>query len=430
MGDPKSSAADITKFINDAKADPRAAGIFGAGLDKVLNASPELLIRDIQNGTGSLAENYQTFLEKAKSTPEMATKYAPQIQAIEKMLGTTTFTANENFGGKPQDYQLQIVSPLTAKAKEKIPQQLEMTPIKTETRDDGEGGTYQVQTGGGVKTKGVSGDSESGYSSIEPITVNGLPVYANYDATGKLTGYEADSRYRSWLNGKQSISGSFDANGNPKPVGHQSKQAGFKGFAQDVLGSFKDLGIVGQLALMYATGGAGSALASSMGGGALANAAASGLISGALSEVGGGDFGKGFLGGAVGSGVGSLAQGAMPAGGLTTTGVPMVDAYLTKALPGAASSAARTGVMGGNALDAGLYSLLNTGVGMGVNAGTNMLLGETGLDKLGAAQPYATGIASNLVSGALTGKDFDINKAIANTAAQQLLQTGKTAFKR
>jgi hypothetical protein len=49
------------------------------------------------------------------------------------------------------------------------------------------------------------------------------------------------------------------------------------------------------------------------------------------------------------------------------------------------------------------------------------------LDKLGAAQPYVSGIASNLLSGAITGKDFDINKAITNTAAQQLLQAGKTA---
>jgi len=180
---------------------------------------------------------------------------------------------------------------------------------------------------------------------------------------------------------------------------------------------------------MYATGGAGSALASSLGSGALANAAASGLISGGLSEIGGGDFGKGFLGGAVGSGVGSLVQGAMPAGGFTPTGVPMVDSYLTKALPGAASSAARTGVLGGDALDAGLYSLLNTGVGMGVNAGTNMLLGEAGLDKLGLADPYAKGIVSNLLSGAITGKDVDINKAITNTATQQLLQSGKQAAK-
>jgi len=423
MNDPQATAADITKFINNAKADPRAAGIFGVGLDKVLSASPELVMRDIQNGTGSIAENYQTFLDKAKATPEMAAKYAPQIAQVEKMLGTTTFTANENFGGKPQDYQLQIVSSLTDKVKSKIPQVLEFKPVKIETRDDGEGGTYQVQTGGDVKTKGVSGDSESGYRSTEPITVNGLPVYANYDATGKLTGYEADSRYRSWLNGKQSISGSFDANGSPKPVGHQSKQAGLKGFGQDVLGAFNDMGIIGQLALMYATGGAGSALAAQMGGTALAQAAASGLISGALSEVGGGDFGKGFLGGAVGSGVGSAVQGAIPTGGFTTTGNPMIDSYLTKALPSAASSAARTGVLGGNALDAGLYSLLNTGVGMG----TDKLLGAADLDKLGAAQPYATGIASNLLSGAITGRDFDINKAITNTAAQQLLQTGKTA---
>lgn len=436
MDDPNASAADITNFINNAKADPRAAGIFGVGLDKVLAASPELVMRDIQNGTGSLAQNYQTFLDKAKSTPENAAKYAPQIQAVEKMLGTAMFSANEVYGGKPQDYQLQIVSALPAKATEKIPKQLEMAPVVMETRQ-GEDGPYQIQTGGGVKSKGVNpigggSDAEggaipvTGYKADKPVTVNGLPVYAEYDTNGKLTGYVADSSYASWQNGKQYISGAFDANGKPTPRTNTSQQAGIKGVAQDVLGAFNDMGIIGQLALMYATGGAGSALASSMGGGALANAAASGLISGALSEVGGGDFGKGFLGGAVGSGVGSLVQGAIPT---NITGNTFIDSYLTKAGPSAASSAARTGVMGGNALDAGLYSLLNTGVGMGVNAGTNMLLGETGLDKLGAAQPYATGIASNLLSGAITGKDFDINKAIANTAAQQLLQSGKTAAK-
>jgi hypothetical protein len=447
LKDPNSSAKDVIKLLTDAKSDPRLNDIYGKNLiTPVLAEAPALYLNDALNDKGSIAKNYTDFLEMAKSTPELAAKYAKQIQGVEKMLGTTTMTANEFFGGKPQDYQFQIVSPLSAKAKEKIPQQLEITPGKTEVRtgsDDNGTFEYNVQIPATVKSKGVTeirtgaydhdggtfAGELTGYRSTDPTMVNGLPVYANYDVNGKLTDYEADSRSRSWLNRKQSISGAFDANGNPKPITHTSRGAGPIGFARNVLGSLADMGIVGQLALMYATGGAGSALAGQLGGGALANAAATGLISGGLSEIGGGDFGKGFLGGAVGSGVGSLVQGAMPAGGFTPTGVPMVDSYLTKALPGAASSAARTGVLGGDALDAGLYSLLNTGVGMGVNAGTNMLLGEAGLDKLGLADPYAKGIVSNLLSGAITGKDVDINKAITNTATQQLLQAGKQAAK-
>jgi hypothetical protein len=445
MADPDSSATDVIKLLTEARSDARLNGLYGEKLiAPMLAEAPVLYLKDAQNDKGSLAKNYEGFLDMAKSTPELAAKYAPQIQAVEKMIGTAMFSANEVYGGKPQDYQLQIVSPLSEKARQKMPQQLEITPGRTEIiYGSGDGGTLSetpVAIPATVKTKGfspVGGGSDAeggsyphtGYKADEPVTVNGLPVYAEYDINGKLTGYVADTRYASWQNGKQYITGAFDENGKPKPRTTTSSQAGIKGVAQDVLGAFNDMGILGQLALMYATGGAGSALAAEMGGTAAAKAIASGLISGALSEINNGDFGKGFLGGAVGSGAGSVVQGLMPAGGFAPTGIPTVDTYLNKALPGAAGSAARAGVMGGNALDAGLYSLLNTGVGMGVNTGTNMLLGEAGLDKLGAAQPYVSGIVSNLLSGALTGKDLDLNKAITNTATQQLLQTGKQAAK-
>jgi hypothetical protein len=441
VADPNSSATDVIKLLTEAKSDPRLNGLYGEKLiTPLLAETPALYLNDAQNDKGSLAENYKGFLEMAKSTPELAAKYAPQIKAVEGMIGTAMFSANEVYGGKPQDYQLQIVSPLSEKARQKMPQQLEMTPERTEIiYGVGDGGTLtedQRIIPATVKSKGfspVGGGSDAeggvipvtGYKADKPVTVNGLPVYAEYDTNGKLTGYVADSSYASWQNGKQYISGAFDANGKPKPRTTTSQQAGFKGVAQDVMGAFSDMGILGQLALAYATGGAGSALAQQMGGSAVAKAVASGLISGALSEVNNGDFGKGFLGGAAGSGVGSLVQNFLPAGGFAPTGIPTVDTYLNKALPSAAGSAARTGVLGGNALDAGLYSLLNTGVGVG----TDKLLGAADLDKLGFAQPYVSGIASNLLSGALTGKDFDINKAIANTATQQLLNTGKTAIK-
>ena len=73
--------------------------------------------------------------------------------------------------------------------------------------------------------------------------------------------------------------------------------------------------------------------------------------------------------------------------------------------------------------------IFNTGVNMGVNAGTNELLGATNMDKLGAMQPYATGIASNLVSSALMNKDPNLKNAIMNTAYQQLMSPVKQQVK-
>jgi hypothetical protein len=398
MDDPSASAADITRFILKAKEDPRAAGIYGVGLNKVLAAGPELVMRDIQNGTGSLAESYQTFLNVAKSTPENATKYAPQIAQIEKMLGTATFTANENFGGKPQDYQLQIVSPLTAKAKENIPQQLEMTPIKTETRDDGEGGTYQVQTGGGVKSKGVQeittgGEDNAllGYRSTKPTTVNGLPVYANYDAAGKLTGYEADPSYRSWLNGKQSISGSWDANGSPKPAGHQSSGAGIRGFTQDIM-SDSVMGPLATMAASYFGGPLGIAALSAVQGVPPEEIAKRMAISYAGGQI---------AQGATGATAGSLGQFGSQAAGQFAGNVG-------------------AGILSGKNVD-----LSNAAINSFINAGMNNygkdLLGGTGLDKLGEGQPYFNGIASNVLTSALTGKDPNIQNAILNTAMKQAM---------
>jgi hypothetical protein len=326
------------------------------------------------------------------------------------MLDTTKFTANENFGGKPQDYQLQIVSALPAKATEKVPKQLEMTPIKTETRDDGEGGTYQVQTGGGVKTKGVSpigggSDAEggvipvTGYKATEPVTVNGLPVYAEYDVNGKLTGYMADSKYASWQNGKQYISGAFDANGKPKPIGHQSSGAGIRGFTQDIM-SDPILGSVANIAASYFGGPLGVATLAAVQGVPPEEILKRAVISMAANEVGG------RVSGGTGDVLGKF--GSETAGQLAGN--------------------ATAGILSGQSVDLEnmlLNSLLNTGM----NTGINSLLGSVDLNTLGAAQPYATGIGSTLLANTLTGKDTDLLKTVAGIAQKEATKTGKEQFK-
>jgi hypothetical protein len=407
MTDNSYSAADVKKLLDESKSDPRTMGIYGSALNQVEQNLPAFLLRDVQNGNGSIADNYQKFLTQAKSTPEMAAKYAPQIQAVEKMLETTAFTANENFGGKPQDYQLQIVSPLSEKAKAGIPKILEFKPVKLETRDDGEGGTYQVQTGGGVKTKGVqeitSGDSDSGagsvtgYRSTEPTTVNGLPVYATYDAAGKLTGYEADSRYRSWLNGKQSISGAFDANGQPKVQSHQSRGAGIRGFTQDIM-SDSVLGPIASMAAAYFGGPAGIAALKAVQGVPIEDIAKSA----ALAYAGG-----------------QIAQGttAATAGSLGEFGSQAAGQF---------AGNVGANLLSGQGVDVN-NALINSVVNTGVNTGINRLLDPVDLNKLGSMRPYATGIASNVLSSAISGRDPNLQNALMKTAMQEAMRSGKTA---
>jgi hypothetical protein len=244
-------------------------------------------------------------------------------------------------------------------------------------------------------------------------------VRANYDENGNLTGYTSGARVH--VSDPQYYQAKWDANGAPQPTTGANKGGGFfKGVMSDI----SSMGPIGTVALMAATGGLGSLAAGSLTsllGEAAAQAVGSGLVGGVMSEMGGGDFGKGFAGGAIGSGVGQVAGSYMPA---NLTGTPMVDAYLTQALPKAAGSMASAGVMGGDVGDAGLYSLLNTGV----NMGTNSLLQNSGIGTLDPTiQPYATGVASNVISSALTGKDPNVQNALMKTLLQQA--TSKTPTK-
>jgi hypothetical protein len=407
MNDPNASAADITKFVTDAKKDPRTAAIYGTGLlDKYTPDPAALALRDVQNGTGSLAENYNNFLTAAKSTPELATKYAKEIASVESRLNTAMFSANEVYGGKPQDYQMQIVSTLPKKETAKIPQQLEFTPVKMETRDDGEGGKYQVPVGGGVKNKGIQEMTDGsdngilvGYRSTEPTTINGAKVYATWDANGKLTGYEGDSRQRSWLNGKQSISGNWDANGNPKPTSYTSKGGGLRGEVNSIM-SDPVLGSLANIAASYFGGPLGVAALAAVQGVPPEEILKRAAISMAASQVGGS---------VSGSTAGTLGEFGSQAAGQF-----------------ASNTAA--GILSGQDLDTnGL--LINSLINAGVTTGGQGLLGLAGLDKLGAAQPYVNNLVSGTLAGAITGNTVDPPKNLTSTATKEAGKIGTQQVK-
>jgi hypothetical protein len=176
----------------------------------------------------------QSYLAQLKSilSPE-------QYDALTKPL---MYSANEVYGGQVQDYQAQLLTPINIK-KFGLPQELEMAPAHKEWRSGGwSEPDYQVDVPAQAITKGLraitydndSGGGITGYVSEKPIDVNGVPVYANYDAQGKLTGYDGDPAYTSWINGKQRLIGKWDANGMPTPTTNTAGGAGFRGLVNDV----------------------------------------------------------------------------------------------------------------------------------------------------------------------------------------------------
>lgn len=432
--DPNATAADIQKFVTDAKKDPRAAGIYGTTLDKLVNNNPDLYLRDATNGTNP-ADSLRQFLTTAKSTPELATKYAPKIAAVEKMFNIAQYNADEFYGGKVQDYQVQLMSKLNP-AKVDAPKALDITPPKYETRVglDEAGQPYEYKAlvsnakvhNANVYATGDDDGKTTGYESSKPVNVNGVPVYVQYDENGKVSGYVGKSDTRVFYPGGNSgsFSGKWDAQGNPITQYHPPGRSGgfVGGFVQDLAGA----GTLGMLALAAATGGLGSLAAGALEGAlgsTLANAAGAGLVGGTLSDLAGGNFAKGFVGGGLGNLAGNMVGSSLPT---DMTSSPIVNEYLTKALPNLASAETRALVNGQNLGNAGVASLLGTGTTMGTNALINAAMPNT---LTPTQQQWAGGIGGNLLTSAITGKPVNVQNAILNTTLQNAMNAGKQAVK-
>jgi len=152
-----------------------------------------------------------------------------------------SITANEQYGGVPQDWQAQIFTPIdTSKVPKEIPFTKPNQYLIREQDSDGNVTREEVTTdkasGGqllryGEAPKGYEliwerdsqgeQDIRTGYKkTIEDV--NGLPITALYDLNGGLKGFEGADDKRNWLSGNQSVSGQWDASGMPTPKQHTS----------------------------------------------------------------------------------------------------------------------------------------------------------------------------------------------------------------
>jgi hypothetical protein len=182
---------------------------------------------------------------QSRLTPEQFTALVKPVQ----------FQVNKSYKGQLQDWQAQILTPLDT-SKVGLPTQLTVTTKAPETyyAEVGEGPaearvrTFQPELDKTLSKdfapqyeyfQGSDGEASSstltGYRSKKPVTVNGLPVYANYDVNGKLTGYDSGSTKRAYMNDSTSLKGVWDASGVAKPKPITSSGGGFiKGLINDV----------------------------------------------------------------------------------------------------------------------------------------------------------------------------------------------------
>jgi hypothetical protein len=182
------------------------------------------------------------------------------------------------------------------------------------------------------------GDAVPIGQSVPVGTSNGIPVYANYDETGQLTGFSGDQTYRAWVNGNQSYGGQWDASGNAAPKQYTSRGGGFfGGLASDLAGSF---GGYGPLLANLALPGAGTAISlanSALNGGDLSGALKNLAISQAVGASG--------IGGDIANATDSQLAGRLASSTLSglATGQP-IDRSLIGAGIGAASNEASNAI--------------------------------------------------------------------------------------
>ena len=432
--DQTKTAYDIQTFLDNAKKDPRIEGLYGLAIDKVQKAVPILGLRDSIAGNGSpeqLVKGYTDFVAAVNADPALREKYGAQADAIDKVAKMSQRIADEKFGGKLQPHMFETFIGLDQKSMADVPKQLEMTKGATQTTTDNEGQqqTYtpppQLKDDKGftpVYSYEGSGEGQTqqlaGYT--KPVkTAAGVTVDAQYDANGTLTGYRGRPEDKVWPAHRVGITGVWDASGKATP----EQRVETPGFAKGLMQNLAELGPIGQIALMAATGGLGSLAAGAMGGGALAQAVGSGLVGGTMAEIGGGKFGKGFLGSALGNVGSNLISSNMPT---IDTGNAMANQYLTKALPNVASSSLNALINNKDVGQAGLSSLLNTGTNMATSSLINSAMPDTLTPEM---QKMFTGVSGQLLSSLLQGQSPDIQKAVMGTIMQNAMSSSKTAAK-
>jgi len=346
----------------------------------------------IANRVGTTAQAVQSAYASLTPATPTYSSYLDQIKqtnpaAYAKIADIAKYSADEKFGGKIQDYQAQLLTSINPE-KAGIPKQLQFSsqePVRGIDPDTGSPITYIPPTQ--VLNAKVTPIEEGGFRSTTPTNINGVPIYAKYDSKGQVTGYEGDPSVTTWTSGQDRIIGSWDAQGNAKPVRTTNNDGNFNLKGIGLLASL----VGGAYGLDALTGG-------SIGGSTLlpespflSGMAAENAVSGA---------------GVAGLGLGSGIPVGAAAGSTTGLFNPITSGLST--LGSALTSGSTTGI------PAGLTDIA-TKVGTGVATGliTSGLTGGTG---------GGTGINPNLVQGGVQTAGGIIQSQASKDAALKAQQ--------
>ena len=177
--------------------DPTEAATFlNVAQAELANRTPAEQAQLAPNLVNSSAVSTPTTAATSAASP---TSYLESVKAqltpeqYQQLVAPLTFTANENFGGNVQDWQVQLLTPLDT-SKLNFPKKV----------DESTAGVRQIS---------------DGFISTEPTMVNGVPVYAKYDTSGNLSAYQGDNlKATTWTNGENRLVGNWDPSGKAAPI--------------------------------------------------------------------------------------------------------------------------------------------------------------------------------------------------------------------
>ena len=410
--DPSVTSFQVQDVLNKINSDPTLTNVYGSQAKTLQAALPTLQFKDAytaaSSGQGSgpeILSNYQKMVDLTNNNPELAAKFAPQMQAVQQALqmsGNGKYISTfETFTGLDKG--------ITSQA-QNLPTVTKQYPV---TDNDGNT-TGQMQSAVQVDTsklpKGVTANQDDNGNVTYQQEIKTPPgwdqnthVFANYDSNGQLTGYYSPNPvFPTDANGNMNGKNKFDAVWNADGTAAPKVDTSHGGFLSNTI---QDLGPIGAIGLSVGLGALTAGLAGPLtesitgaltgagmttGADVLGGALSQGLIRGGASALTGGNFAKGFDTGTLGAGITTGLNDVLPSGDLTK--------YLTAPVAGAiANSAVNKTNLGQN--------LINAVESGGLNYGLNTLLPSV-LPANMTTNPQLTGIASTLLPKVLQGKNL------------------------
>jgi len=290
---------------------------------------------------------------------------AANPDAYQKIVQFGQHQADANQGGNVGDWQAQLITNLDTSqlnAPKTIPWTYSLAPTYNNDPENAYfTGMGQVQhTPSGFTPTMVADEYGSNGQSVGGYTkylgnINGLPIDANYDTFGNLTGYVPHGTQMNWLDANNYVTSEWDPNGNVKPQAGYHRTGSGGGF---IGGFLRDMGpaigVIGAILAPEFAPAIGEALG--------ASAATSGIVGNAVIKAG----------------LASL-QGQDVLASLTSSGISSAVGALTADVPGFNDLSKAEKSIANNAISATLQGkdptngILSSAISLGSSAIANDL---------------------------------------------------------